>query len=217
MKTKPAIFLSASIPTPGRAPFDQDVQRYEIREAVLGLVTICRDMELRLGFGGHPAISPLVHHAAEALGNLADITIYQSEFFRDRMPAVALAFPGLIFTLAVHDPDQTCRDNLRASVGVMRDQMINTFAGGYLAAVFIGGMDGIEDEFKRFGARYPTAPRLPISSTGGATRLLHLLAQLRPDELPLPAMQLLNEDADEPGGRTYRALFEALLRSITFH
>ena len=66
MNHRPAIFLSASIPMPGRE-FFADTRRLEIREAVLAVVSVCHEFNYRLAFGGHPAISPLGHHAAETL------------------------------------------------------------------------------------------------------------------------------------------------------
>jgi hypothetical protein len=43
----------------------------------------------------------------------------------------------------------------------------------YVAAVFIGGMDGIEAEFNEFRHHYSNLPVLPIASTGGAANLIY--------------------------------------------
>ena len=68
-----------------------------IREAVIALAAVTlRDRPLV--FGGHPAISPLVEHAARSLGALANVHIYQSRFFEDRIPEVARKFPNLHWT-----------------------------------------------------------------------------------------------------------------------
>ena len=40
------------------------------------------------------------------------------------------------------------------------------------AAVFIGGMDGSEEEFKIFKNFHPNAKVLPVAATGGAAKLL---------------------------------------------
>jgi hypothetical protein len=40
------------------------------------------------------------------------------------------------------------------------------------AAVFIGGMDGVEEEWELFGQHFPDAPRIPVASTKGAAMLL---------------------------------------------
>lgn len=43
----------------------------------------------------------------------------------------------------------------------------------FSAAVFIGGMEGIEVEYKMFKEKYPNALILPIASTGAATRIIY--------------------------------------------
>jgi hypothetical protein len=205
MTEKPSLFLSASIPIPGRAPFDTDIEKHRIREAILALVTACNDAGFHLVFGGHPAISPLVDHASRSLGNQDDISIYQSRYFEDWMPKVAKRFPGLVFTERATTQDD--------SIAIMRDQMITHYRG-YIAAVFIGGMKGIEDEFERFGTQHRGKPRFPITSTGGATRILHLLDKLPPGELNDVQQQLLRQDADPEGSLTYLNLFRKLFADL---
>src|SRR5262249_22231718 len=139
---RPQAFLSASIPIEGRAPFDQDVQIKRIRDAVLALVTVCKDRDMELTFGGHPAISPLVHHAAESLDVIENICIYQSEFYRRFVPEAALKFPRLIWTPA--GPDD------RSSQAVMRGEMLDPARWHYRYAFFIGGMEGIPIEAALF-------------------------------------------------------------------
>jgi hypothetical protein len=53
----------------------------------------------------------------------------------------------------------------------MRERMLSDFQ--FSAAVFIGGMDGIETEYKMFKERYPEALLLPIASTGAATKVVY--------------------------------------------
>ena len=43
----------------------------------------------------------------------------------------------------------------------------------FAAAVFIGGMDGIEVEYKMFKEKHPEALILPIASTGAATKIIY--------------------------------------------
>ena len=43
----------------------------------------------------------------------------------------------------------------------------------YAAAVFIGGMEGILEEYKIFKEFHPLVPCLPIASTGAAARILY--------------------------------------------
>jgi hypothetical protein len=168
---RPQIFLSASIPIEGRSPYDQDVQIPRIRNAVLGLVYVCKDRDMELIFGGHPAISPLVHHAAESLGVIENICIYQSRFFEARIPDEAKKFPRLEWTEAVSD--------IPGSVRIMREQMLDPQRWHYEFAIFIGGMEGILDEARMFYKNFPGATMIPLRETGGATRLLE--ASSEPD------------------------------------
>ena len=157
----PPIFLSASIPFAGRE-FDDDIEPKRIRDAVLALVTVCRDRKLSLVFGGHPAISPLVHHAAESLGVVDNVTIYQSEFYRKFIPEAAQKFPNLEWA----DPGE----DDSSSQAIMHDAMINRDNWNYTHAVFNGGMNGIFDEAGRFHRAYPGRPLIPLQYTGGASR-----------------------------------------------
>ena len=213
------IFLSASVP-------NRDLQTYvpdpvAIREAVRALVGITLAVPGRLLiFGGHPAISPMVWEDAESLGAVDRIYIFQSELFRPVVPPQAHFFEALkhlVWTPAVPDPDQKiARDR---SLDLMRRAMIERrvldarkvydpaapadFAE-YSAGVFIGGMDGIEDEWSRFRGHYPSAKALLVASTAGAARLLMDDPNRVPNYSP-PERRLLERD------RRYRFVFRSLL------
>lgn len=152
-----AIFLSASVPY--REPFVNYFDAIAIRESVLALVSICV-RERDLVFGGHPAISPLVEHAARSLGALNRVHIFQSNFFRDKIPPVAREFPNLHWTRKASD--------ISTSLTVMRKKMIGF--RDYGAAVFIGGMEGLFEEVEIFKEAHPASPIIPVASTGGAAK-----------------------------------------------
>jgi SLOG-like protein len=196
------VFLSASIPIPGRKPFDRDIEVKRIRDSVLALVEVCRDRELTLTFGGHPAISPLVHHAADSLGVTERVTIFQSEFYRNLVPEAALKFPNLIWTPPGQDKD--------SSLAIMREAMLNPRERQYDVAVFIGGMEGIFDEARRFHATYPGKPMIPLQLTGGASRMVV-------DELgnePGVHWRIPSDEQDATSMLRYRRLLNDLLASI---
>ncbi len=186
--TDQPIFLSASVP-------ERELEKYipdpvAIRDAVRALVAETVRTRL-LVFGGHPAISPLVHHAADDLGAVDNVRIYQSEFFRKDIPQVAQQFPHLIWTPAVgNDREQSLLE--------MRTQMIDSQP--FAAGIFIGGMDGVEDEWALFTQHYPRLPVFPIASTEGAARLLWKKWQA-----PRHLKDRLAHDLD------YRAVFHDLL------
>ncbi|HEX5753744.1 MAG TPA: hypothetical protein VFZ09_46580 [Archangium sp.] len=156
------VFLSASIPSPDRHPaYMRTANLVAIREAVSAL-TLVVVPTARLVFGGHPAISPLVHLAAERLGAADNVFIYQSQFFQGLIPPSSLKFRHLRWTPA--GPDRA------SSLLRMREQMLQSEP--FHAGVFIGGMEGVEDEFQLFQRYHPHALILAVASTGAAARIL---------------------------------------------
>jgi hypothetical protein len=186
---KEPIFLSASIPD--RDPYVRDADPLAIREAVLALVAVTV-RERRLVFGGHPAISPLVEHAARSLTAVDNVDIFQSEWFRNVIPPEASAFRNLHWTLPGRNRDE--------SLDIMRQQMIHSQP--FCAAVFIGGMEGILEECRLFKLIHPDARIFPIASTKGASLMLWDAGEGPQD----PGMRhtLLHD-------KKYRALFRHLL------
>ena len=257
MNKRKAIFLSASIPY--RKPFAQDVQSYEIREAVVALVGVCHEFNVDLVFGGHPAITPLVHHAARSLGFDSqsesnddenwNIAIYQSMYFADDFPTEVKAFQEqnnrLFHSISRVDyegPNQELNEfdkqQLRQiNIRKMREAMITNYSVPYIAAVFLGGMEGIIDEFQRFRRSWQNAVCFPVPWTGGATRIgwpestqpvetehypsdhprpgqLPLINQLSRKELSIFA-EASGADPEHPNSSekkyTYRTMFRRLL------
>src|SRR5262245_43336621 len=126
---KDPVFLSASVPT--RDPYLQYSDPIAIREAILALVAVTIRERL-LVFGGHPAISPLVEHAARSLNAVDNVYIFQSRWFVNVIPPEAKAFKNFTWT-----PEGVDRDD---SLRIMRTQMIDFRP--FCAGVFIGGMEG---------------------------------------------------------------------------
>jgi hypothetical protein len=52
----------------------------------------------------------------------------------------------------------------------MRQSMIGS--ADFAAGVFIGGMEGVEEEYYLFREQHPDKPVFPIASTGAAARIL---------------------------------------------
>jgi hypothetical protein len=188
MKKRP-VFLSASVPV--REPFVNYFDAIAIREAVLALVAVTV-RERELVFGGHPAISPLVEHAARSLDALESVHIYQSKFFKDVIPEVAKEFTNLHWTNQA--------GNRAESLELMRQEMIGS--RDYSAAVFIGGMEGIFDEIRIFKERHPHRRVIPVASTGGAAKDLIEQGEGPKDERLIEALK--NENR-------YRRLFMEMI------
>lgn len=185
-----AVFLSASVPRPDRDPKYLATSNVPlIRDAVEALVARVVPAGL-LVWGGHPAIAPVVRQVAERTGSTQRVETWQSEWFRGQVVDDTLALPNIRWTPKGAD--------LLASLALMRTQMFQR--GGLLAAVFIGGMEGIAIEHDLFLAANPGKPVYPIGSTGGAAALM--LPQVVP---PGPLRDRLQYDL------RYDALFEDLI------
>ena len=164
-----AIFLSASVPVKGRGNYYLTAKPELIELAVRELV--CAVIRERiLVWGGHPAITPMVWAICDSLNveYSQSVILYQSNFFQDRFPEETSHFKNVVFVDAV-------KDDLETSLLNMRTQMLSR--DDLEAAVFIGGMDGVEKEFDIFSQYHPKGKVLPVPATGGAA--LELARRLR--------------------------------------
>lgn len=223
MTKKPAIFLSAGIPDRNVEVWKPDV--LAIREAVLALVSVVMaESKFDLVFGGHPAISPLVEHAARTLKAAHRVFIFQADFFEAIIPPEAKAFENFEFIKMSREQrkrveqlrQELKRDSLSDTqkkelqealaeerndcLEKMRTKMVQSRS--FVAGVFIGGMEGVEEEWKIFRTKCPDAMVLPIASTGGAAR------KLWDDDAGSfdPETRRLTEDS-----KRYRGLFRKVL------
>ena len=156
-----AVFLSASVPDPLRGPeFAATADTVAITSAVSALVRVTLGRRI-LVWGGHPAITPMIWIVAEDMG--VDygswVRLYQSKHFSDEFPEDNERFRNVTYTINVEND----RDK---SLLFMRKKMISDYR--YKAAVFIGGMKGILEEFDLFRRLQPDAAVVPVVSTGGA-------------------------------------------------
>lgn len=159
-----AIFLSASIPVIGRGNFHETADPFLIQTAVREFVSAVLGRRL-LVWGGHPAITPMVWAVCEDLGvSYAQAAVlYQSKLFKDVFPEENSRFGNVVYVDAVNDS----RDG---SLLRMREAMLSR--NDLEAAVFIGGMEGVLDEYSLFNRFHPGAKVLAVPSPGGASLLL---------------------------------------------
>lgn len=187
------LFLSASVPLPGRDErYLKTADVLAIRDSVKALVTSVLDKGT-IVFGGHPAITPLI--ALLMRGMPAEtkrhIILFQSAFFQKDFLDENDEFIDVRFVPAV-------KGDRAASLQRMRQEMIAD--GPYDAAIFIGGMEGIHEEYRAFHEAHPHAACYPIASTGAAAlELYREIGQGRDD--------LIHE-------LTYPKLFRNLLKEI---
>lgn len=186
------IFLSASI------PFKERHEKYyitadiiAIRDAVVALAALVIP-KYRLVWGGHPSITPIIYYILEKFElDIQDhVKLYQTKFYEKIFPVENKGFENIEITEDLGD--------LSSSLQLMREKMLGD--NDYKAGIFIGGMEGVEDEYKMFIKLNPDAILLPIASTGGAAKIIYenyLGSELQNEKL-------LNDYA-------YMSLFQELL------
>ena len=188
------VFLSASIPLPHRnAHFFQTADVVAIREAVKALVGEVVPKG-QLVFGGHPAITPLIALLMRGFGEQARrrVVLYQSAYFQKHFVSENDDFLDVRLIPAVGR-------SRKRSIAAMRKRMIEDTP--FDAAVFVGGMEGILDEFNLFVERHGEAHIWPVASTGAAAlQLFHKIGSPKPD-------LFLNEF-------TYSTLFRKLVSEL---
>lgn len=161
-----SVFLSASIPLLERNEiFWNTADNLAIRDAVKAIVSEIIYHEGLLVFGGHPAITPLVSYMFKEM-NLSPrnhVRLYQSKFFQSDFPPENDEFPTVILTENLGDRERSLLE--------MRRRMLSDI--DLSCAVFIGGMDGIFDEYELVSKLKPNLSKYPIASTGAAAELAY--------------------------------------------
>lgn len=205
------VFLSASIPDKDRDPkYYETADFVAIRDAVIAIATVVVP-EYRLVWGGHPAITPLIRTVYEEIleaqhdGALSDeefkkeikshVLLYQSRFFEKYFPEDNGVFESVKLIAANKDRESSLSD--------MRDAMLKD--KNYLAAFFIGGMEGVEEEFELFRKYNPSCPVFPVASTGAAAGLIYDFLYEKSDTYTEETAEALKQD------RAYISLFRKLL------
>lgn len=170
--SKPVIFLSASMPTKERDHrFFDTADFIAIRDAVVALVNAIIP-NYSLVWGGHPAITPIIHDIFKKRGfDYNDfVTIYQSEYFTGKMPKENQKFDHVVITDEVRVYENEMQ-NKAASLSIMRQRMLTD--SPIFAGFFIGGMEGVLDEYELLKKYNPDARVYPIASTGAVAQILY--------------------------------------------
>jgi len=176
------IFLSASIPLPERDPkYIDSADIIAIRDAVIALVDVVLP-KFRLIWGGHPSITPLVNRVVQKREKEGEnliqkhVKLYQSLYFEDYFPDDNNKFENVTLVESTGERE--------SSLLAMRKAIFNS--GDFYAGVFLGGMNGVEDEFELFREYHPTAKLLPVASTGAASKIIY-------EEMEIEDERLLND------------------------
>jgi hypothetical protein len=159
------VFLSASVPLPSRdRVYFESADIFAIRDAVRALTMVIVERQIELVFGGHPAISPMIRlQIAETGSPVRDrIVMYQSRFFEREFPEDNAAYERVILVDAV-------KNDREKSLQLMREAML---AKPFNAGLFIGGMEGVEQEYELFQRLQRGVPAYPVASTGAAAGMI---------------------------------------------
>ncbi len=162
----PRVFLSAGVPHGDRAdayaPYDPEA----ILDAVVWVARILLRRGAHLVTGAQPAISPVLLKIAPEAAEGLSVHIFQSEVFRPLVPQETLALEqnghGRIEWIGA-EPE----DLVPEALARMRRAMLE---GPLDAGIFIGGMNGVEDEFVLFRDIHREAPVFVLAGPGGAAR-----------------------------------------------
>lgn len=180
-----SVFLSTSIPDADR--WEGTADSLEITDAVVAFARAFLSAGLRIVSAAHPTIAPLLLYVAAELpiGHANRVAIYQSQLFEPILPAATRRFESdgtgeVIWTPAV-DGERPVPGEWNKSLRIMRDRMLRETNPA--AAVFVGGMDGILEEFALFTEQFPGRPTYPVSRPGGEARHLFEGAEDRQDFL----------------------------------
>lgn len=180
------VFLSASKPSrrPKAFPVADET---EIEEGVRCLARAVFAEGGHLVFGAHPSISPLIVDVAteyfEPRWNAPEtecpVTIYQSEVFRDVIPAATRELERQGYARIemtgrqngeVFDPAHRDREQCLASLAHMRERMFRETEPA--AMVAIGGMEGVIREARLFLEMFERGKVYVMTSLGGASSRL---------------------------------------------
>ncbi len=183
--TRRALFLSAGLPEKknyARNAIHRDsVNPQWVRDAVLAVTRTAFENNYTIVFGAQPSISSMVLQVATQFDPAPTprVLVFQSLFFWGRFPEATLELAdGKLGARLLIEAKPTLAESLLEMRTVMFESR------NLVAAIFIGGMDGIEAEAILFHARNPTLPMFAYGSTGAASE----------DLLDAPPQGLTQED-----------------------
>ena len=162
------VFLSASFPSGERRARFEPFDSGGIADAVTAVVRAVLAAKGRLIFGGHPTITPLVLMVASELDVEGAVDVFQSQWFKDEITRETRALEKAGFGAIHWTPEQATREK---SLETMREEMLG-HDRKLVAGVFIGGMDGVREEYELFQRFQPRAPRVSLVGPGGAAAKL---------------------------------------------
>lgn len=148
----------------------------EITDAVVAFARACLTQNYRIVSAAHPTLAPLLLYVAAEFPPVAEprVVIYQSKLFEDVLPTATRRFEAegigsVVWTEAASN-DEPKPGRWDSSLRIMRQRMLDETDP--VGAAFIGGMQGIADEFALFRQEFPRRPVYAVRRPGGEAALL---------------------------------------------
>lgn len=170
------VFLSASYPE-WSPESTRELDSRDVLDAVSSITRAILGAGGRILYGGHPTISPIILDVASEYAENQEpiqpiVIVYQSLYF-DEHPGYEI--PRATRRLGKKEWAElrwsdSVNDSESESLRLMRQEMIHTLEPD--AAIFIGGKDGIIEEWRMYKEEYPERPAIPIGSAGGDAELI---------------------------------------------
>ena len=161
------LLISASFPSGERGERFQPYDAAAVADAVAAVVRVTFAMDGSVVFGGHPTITPLVLMIGSEFGLKQRVDIFQSKWFEDKItPETWMLIDSGLGRLHW---TRRC-ETLGESLALMRKEMMQSMRPS--ATVFVGGMEGIKDEYELCAELLPHVPKIPIAGPGGAAARL---------------------------------------------
>lgn len=161
--TVKSVLLSSSFPSGARG---EEVRPFDVAQIADACVHVSRALlraQKTIVFGAHPTISPLLLSLAAERGIVDQISIHQTRWFQHEIPKDTRRFQEMGFGAITWTE---AGDDRESSLTVMRTKMVSEVQ----AAVFIGGMSGIDEEAEMVSR--VRMPAFAVSGPGGEARKL---------------------------------------------
>ena len=162
-----AVFISAGYPPREHGEEYTPCDPGETSDAVVDFTTRILEYNGTLTFSAHPTLTPLLLHISRRLGVKNALTVYRSDWYASKwIPQI-----NEIARSDLGHVKRTSRaENLEKSLNIMRQRMIQDTC--YAGALFIGGREDVEVEYRLFSKYSPGTLRVRVAGTGGAAACL---------------------------------------------
>ena len=157
------VFLSASFPSGERGERFRPYDASGIADAVSAFSRAILGSNGKLAFGGHPTITPLVLMICRELRVTGSVVVFQSTWFKEQSLAEVDEIEREELGVVKWTPRALARGE---SLRIMREEMIGSEP--YAGALFVGGMEGVSDEYEMVKKCCPNTPCIPVVGPGGA-------------------------------------------------